>query len=195
MRIPVVILIFCVTVKPEFEISSVQVDGASTGARNYRENQPPMAMYPWSCTSCVENDMAMWKWFQRQIRHMKYTMERTMERRIEEKISSVHSELNTKMESGFSDMRNHLELKVTRTYSDPRERIHVFESTDSLCINVHMLPHRSKSTSVPPFEWMHPTMPTYVHSSQSLRDVVSTVLSIQFPFANTNCSVSYLFND
>ena len=164
---------------------SVDIDGALTGARNYREKPPPMAMYPWSCTSFAENDLAMWKWFQQQIRHMKHTMK--------EKIASVHKELNSKMESGFSDMRRHLEQKVTRTYSDPHDsRIHVFESTDSLCINVHMLPHRSKSTSVPPFEWMHPPTHTYAHSS---RNMVSTVLSIQFPFAITSCLIFDLFKD
>ena len=166
--------LFCVTVKPEAEMPSVEMDGASTGARNCRENQPPMAMYPWGCTSCAENDVAMWKWFQQQIRHMKH--------RMEEKIASVHRELNSKMESGFSDVRKHLDQNVTQTYSDPHDRVHVFRSTDSLCINVHMLPPRSKSTSVPPFEWKDPPMHTHVHSSQSLQDMVSTALPIHFPF-------------
>jgi hypothetical protein len=118
--------------------------------------------------------MAMWGWFQEQVRDMKHKMEHRMERKVEEKIACVRRELKTKIDHGLTSVGNHvdrLEQKITRTYSDPYSQVHVFGSTDSLSINVNMVPHRSKSTSIPPAEWMHQLMPTCIHSSQSLQEM------------------------
>ena len=177
----------CATAKPSMT-PSVQNDGPGMliGASHPRECNPSSVLYPWSCctsqkNSSIENEMAMWGWFQEQVRDMKHKMEHRMERKVEEKIACVRRELKTKIDHGLTSVGNHvdrLEQKITRTYSDPYSQVHVFGSTDSLSINVNMVPHRSKSTSIPPAEWMHQLMPTCIHSSQSLQEMVSAIVYI-----------------